>query len=46
MWGDDGKVRLVDFGVALQGGGSRMQTRAGTPYFMPPEIIQLQSYGK
>lgn len=23
-----------------------MQTRAGTPYFMPPEIIQLQSYGK
>lgn len=45
MWGDDGHVRLVDFGLALQGKRS-MRTHVGTPYFMPPEIIQSKSYGK
>ena len=42
MFGTDGKVRLVDFGLAKQT-YRRMSTLAGTPYFMAPEVLD-QNY--
>jgi len=45
MWGDDGHVRLVDFGLALQG-KQNMVRSVGTPYFMPPEVVGHFEYTK
>ena len=45
MWGDDGHVRLVDFGLAMQG-KSKMKKVCGTSFFMAPEIINQQPYTK
>lgn len=39
MFGSDGKLRLVDFGLAKQS-YKRMKTMAGTPYFMAPEVLE------
>lgn len=38
MVGDDGRVRVVDFGIALA--GTRAGARAGTPGYMPEEQVQ------
>ncbi|MBA3458738.1 MAG: serine/threonine protein kinase [Deltaproteobacteria bacterium] len=35
--GDDGRVRVLDFGLAQDAGGSTASPRAGTPRYMPPE---------
>lgn len=46
MYGPDGEVRLVDFGLAKQTKkNSSLHTVAGTPYYIPPEVLQ-GSYGK
>lgn len=38
MYGKDGEIRLVDFGLSKECRGE-MTTYAGTPYFMAPEVI-------
>ena len=38
MFGRDGEVRLVDFGLAKDT-TMHMKTYAGTPYFMAPEVL-------
>jgi calcium-dependent protein kinase len=38
MFGKDGEVRLVDFGLAKDS-IFKMRTYAGTPYFMAPEVL-------
>ena len=38
MFGADGEIRLVDFGLAKES-ATKMKTFAGTPYFMAPEVI-------
>lgn len=38
MFGSDGEIRLVDFGLAKDT-VAHMHTYAGTPYFMAPEVI-------
>jgi len=38
MFGKDGEVRLVDFGLAKDT-SHHMKSYAGTPYFMAPEVI-------
>ena len=38
MFGKDGEVRLVDFGLAKDS-KAHMKSYAGTPYFMAPEVI-------
>ena len=43
MWGDDGKVRLVDFGLAIQA-DCKLHQCVGTPFFMAPEIIRRADY--
>src|ERR1041384_7010889 len=35
--GDDGRVRVLDFGLAVRGDGAYDATSAGTPGYMPPE---------
>ena len=47
MYGIDGEIRLVDFGLAKQttNPGEKLHTVAGTPYFIAPEVLQ-GSYGK
>lgn len=43
MFGKDGEIRIVDFGIA-QETEFYMTQNAGTPYFMAPEVIQ-RKYG-
>ena len=43
MYGADGEVRIVDFGLARET-VSKMSTFAGTPYFMAPEVLN-HNYG-
>ena len=43
MYGKDREVRLVDFGLSKECKGM-MNTYAGTPYFMAPEVIDA-NYG-
>lgn len=38
MYGKDGEVRLVDFGLAKDS-SRHIRTYAGTPYFMAPEVL-------
>ena len=38
MFGKDGEVRLVDFGLAKDT-TNHMRSYAGTPYYMAPEVI-------
>ena len=38
MFGKDGEVRLVDFGLAKDT-THHMKAYAGTPYFMAPEVL-------
>ena len=38
MFGKDGEVRLVDFGLAKDSNHA-IHARAGTPYFMAPEVL-------
>jgi len=44
----DGKVKLADFGTAVQLTFERLRrnTLAGTPYYMAPELIQRKPYGE
>ena len=39
MYGKDGEVRLVDFGLAKDT-THHMKSYAGTPYFMAPEVLK------
>ena len=43
-----GGVKLADFGAAaeLESGDQMRQTEVGTPYWMAPEIINGEKYGK
>jgi len=45
--GEDGSVKLADFGFAIQltQEENKRKTLIGTPYWMAPEIIQKQAYG-
>ena len=43
MYGADGDVRIVDFGLARET-VDKMSTFAGTPYFMAPEVLN-HNYG-
>lgn len=47
MYGPDGEVRLVDFGLSKQTkkNNSQLHTIAGTPYYIPPEVLNGE-YGK
>ena len=38
MYGEDGEIRLVDFGLAKDT-QHHMKSYAGTPYFMAPEVL-------
>jgi calcium-dependent protein kinase len=38
MFGGDGEIRLVDFGLAKDS-QHHMKAYAGTPYFMAPEVL-------
>lgn len=38
LYGSDGKVRLVDFGLACNS-KQKLNEQAGTPYFMAPEVL-------
>lgn len=44
MYGKDHEVRLVDFGLSKEC-KSAMNTYAGTPYFMAPELVDNKEYG-
>ncbi|MEP6471969.1 MAG: protein kinase, partial [Acidobacteriota bacterium] len=45
MVGEDGKPRLMDFGIAVESGGFVPQTETvpGTPQFLAPELLQGES---
>ena len=45
MVGDDGKARLMDFGIAVETGGfvPEGETVPGTPQFLAPELLQGES---
>lgn len=46
MFGSDGEVKLIDFGLSLVRKGSYNKLKlAGTPYYFAPEVIDEQ-YGK
>jgi calcium-dependent protein kinase len=42
MYGEDGKIKLIDFGLAKQSYSklAKMTTLAGTPYFISPEVLK------
>jgi hypothetical protein len=41
--GDDGRVRVLDFGLAQEAGGTTDAPHAGTPRYMPPEQSRGES---
>ena len=45
MVGEDGKPRLMDFGIAVESGGfvPQSETVPGTPQFLAPELLQGES---
>lgn len=47
MYGGDGEVKLIDFGLAKQvkDSNSHLRTIAGTPYFISPDVLN-GNYGK
>lgn len=47
MYGADGEVKLIDFGLAKQvkEQNSHLRTIAGTPYFISPDVLH-GNYGK
>jgi calcium-dependent protein kinase len=47
MFGEDGRIKLIDFGLAKQTitKYQRMHTLAGTPYFISPDVL-VGRYGK
>ena len=42
---DDNRVRLIDFGLAVESKRRDLTEIAGTPYYMAPEVIK-STYGK
>ena len=47
MYGNDKKVKLIDFGLAkhCENSGEKMHSIAGTPYFISPEVLN-GNYGQ
>ena len=50
MYGSDDRVKIIDFGLsklttAQNGTRTRLETIAGTPYYLAPEVLQ-GDYGK
>ena len=47
MYGSDGEVKFIDFGLAKQTAktNQKLHTVAGTPYFISPEVLN-GNYGK
>ena len=47
MYGGDGHIKLIDFGLAKQTAKKKhlMSTLAGTPYFIAPEVL-YGTYGR
>lgn len=41
MYGRDGEVKLIDFGLAkrLHDSTTNLHTKAGTPHYMAPEVL-------
>lgn len=40
MIGSDGELKIIDFGLSKrQIGNKKLQTIAGTPYYMAPEVL-------
>jgi len=41
MYGKDGEIKLIDFGLSktVAGKHNQLTTIAGTPYYMAPEVI-------
>jgi serine/threonine protein kinase len=41
MYGKDGEIKLIDFGLSktVSGKHTQLTTIAGTPYYMAPEVI-------
>lgn len=41
MYGKDGEIKLIDFGLSktVAGKHTQLTTIAGTPYYMAPEVI-------
>lgn len=44
--GDDGDVKLADFGFAVKCEGDNITSQCGTPGYIAPEILRKKSYGK
>lgn len=42
MYGRDGEIKLIDFGLSksYKGKHTQLTTIAGTPYYMAPEVIE------
>jgi serine/threonine protein kinase len=39
MYGIDGDMKLIDFGLSKRSKSNHMKTITGTPYYMAPEVL-------
>jgi serine/threonine protein kinase len=40
MIGEDGELKLIDFGLAKQQEVHKLDTIVGTPYYVAPEVLR------